>query len=658
VKTQAVVAAQIEFSDGHPPRSIQFDDIYHPQAGAIGQANHVFLAGNGLPERWRAQRQFVIVETGFGLGNNFLATWQAWKQDPQRCERLVFVSVEKHPPRREDLERAHAQGVRDGLLVDDANAPTSACACADALVREWPPLTPGIHTLEFEAGAVQLMLAIGDAQRVLPALQLQADAFYLDGFSPARNPQMWSKRVVNALARIAAPQATAATWSVARELRAYLQGAGFETSIAPGFDRKREMTRARFAPAFTPRTSPGRTSAAAAESQDGEIGAPRTAIIVGAGLAGASAASALARLGWQCAVLESQVRGAQGASGNPAGLFHGTVHAVDGTHARFTRAAALHAARCYGALIDAGHVRGAVGGLLRVRADTLAQPMPAEYVRVARDSELPSWASTRFGGCTALLYPGGGWIAPADLVDYWLSRPGVAFRGDHLVHALERSGARWQAVGDRGQVLAEAPVLVLACGASALPRCAEAARMALQPQRGQVTWFESPHKLDLPLSGHGYALSLPDGRVLCGATASMNDDDPQLRDDDHAQNLERLSALAGLRPTPGQALHGRVGWRALARDRLPIVGAMPLTPGEIEPGARLDHARMVPRVPGLFMLGGLASRGLTWAPLAGQVLAAWIAGAPVPLESDLLDAIDPARWLVRATRARSRNAIS
>jgi tRNA 5-methylaminomethyl-2-thiouridine biosynthesis bifunctional protein len=174
----------------------------------------------------------------------------------------------------------------------------------------------------------------------------------------------------------------------------------------------------------------------------------------------------------------------------------------------------------------------------------------------------------------------------------------------------------------------------------------------LVKRRGQVTWFESGAGPRRPVAGHGYALSLPDGRLLCGATTSDNDDGDAaaVHADDHAFNLDRLHMLTGLRPPPGAALQGRVGWRATTPDRLPIVGAVPLARTGIPPGTRLDQARLVPRIPGLFVLGGLASRGLTWAPLAAEVLAAWIDGSPLPLEADLLDAIDPARWLVRAAR--------
>ena len=244
MKTEPIVPAEVQFAPGQPPRAPQFGDVYHPRSGAGTQARQLFLAGNGLPGRWQGRELFVILETGFGLGHNFLATWQAWRADAGRCRQLVFVSIDKHPPTRETLTRAHADG--------------SDPALAQALIDAWPPLTPNLHLLDFDGGALRLLLAWGNVEAVLPQLQLQADAFYLDGFAPSRNPAMWSPRVLGALARSAAAGATLATWSVARSLREGLRSQGFEAQRQPGFGGKREHLVASYAPAFVPRRAPGR----------------------------------------------------------------------------------------------------------------------------------------------------------------------------------------------------------------------------------------------------------------------------------------------------------------------------------------------------------------------------------------------------------------
>ena len=228
--------ARLTLADDGTPFSPDYDDVYHSAAGAHAQARHVFLAGNGLPQRWSGRTQFRIVETGFGLGLNFLATWLAWRDDAQRCRTLHFVSLEKHPLAAADLARVHAAWPELGTLADE-------------LRRRWPALEEGAHALLFDGGRVRLTLHFGDALTLLPTLDVRADAFYLDGFSPAKNPELWSPALCGALARLAAHDATLATWSVAGNVRRALAAAGFLVTRRPGFAGKRQMLIGRFAPA-------------------------------------------------------------------------------------------------------------------------------------------------------------------------------------------------------------------------------------------------------------------------------------------------------------------------------------------------------------------------------------------------------------------------
>ena len=709
---------------GQPPYAPDYGDVYHPAAGAWLQARGVFLAGNGLPGRWQERERFVILETGFGLGNNCLATWAAWRQDPQRCDRLFFISIEKHPLRPDDLAAVH------GLTLPATNAPsdlahdavaslpalpdrsdtaeapeTSADATTDDLWRQalaarlhaaWPPLTPGWHTLQLDQvksadgreQSLTLLLGLGDVAELLPGLQASVDAFYLDGFTPARNPEMWHGPMLSRINRLAATDATAATWSSARVVREALTQAQFEVSKRPGENGKWAITVARHQPRFIHPATPGGLW---------PMPTRRDAIVIGAGIAGCSAADALTREGWQVTLLDASPGPAHGASGNPGGLFHTIVHGDDGMHARAHRAAALATWRRVRGWINSGALPGQASGLLRLDPKQDAAGTQALNERLPWLAEQAVWldqaqASARSG----LPVPSGGWwfaqagwMSPADacrlLLDAAMKRchhdgqPLLRTRWSTPVQALRRTDGGWQALDAQGLVLAEAGSLVIANAWQAkallgtLPEDQAVDCPPVSAVRGQVSVL--PAELAgarplAPVAGQGYVLSLSDGRLLCGATTQHHDDQAQLRHADHVHNLsqalrlgalpagtdeQHLTDLAASMTASGQ-LAGRVGWRATTPDRLPLVGALPWHPNRLaaQPPARAEQVRMLPRERneqgGLYLIGGLGSRGLTWSMLAGELLAHWVCGTPCPVEAELRDALDPARFLARQHR--------
>jgi len=630
--------AHVDFSDASAPRAPDYDDVYHPRGGALAQARHVFLAGNGLPQRWGQRRHFVILETGFGLGHNFLATWAAWRDDPQRCEHLWFLSVDKHPLRAADMRRAHAHGAEPNL--------------ARELVGAWPPLTPDLHRRDFALGRVHLLLAFGDLATWLPQWLAEVDAFYLDGFAPAKNPAMWEPRVLQRLARLAAMGATAATWSTARVVRDALAAAGFEVQRSAGFDAKRDMLRARHAPVHHAPPPPGR-----------RFGGVAAAIsIVGAGLAGAAAARALADLGVECKVFDAMSAAASGGSGQPAGLLHGVVHAGDSPHTRWFRASALRAHATIAPLIAGQRVQGRLNGLLRVEQALdhtsmlgllRAQALPHDYVRALSVDE----ASER-AGCAlvspAWLFTGGGWIEPQSLVRTWLDHGRIDVSLNTMVDRIEPdTQGRWRLLDSNGHTLAVSDQLVLA-NAADLPRLVSDEPWPLLHSRGQVTLLASAPadwRPALPIAGDGYAISLPSGRLLCGAASNLDDPTAQLRDADHRRNLDSLQRLSG-RPWSNeeQTLDGRVAWRLHTRDRLPLLGGVPLPAAERADSSRQELPRFIARRRGLHVMAALGSRGLAQAALAGEVVAAMITGTPLPVGSGLLDAVDAARFAARSVR--------
>ena len=660
MRTAPVVAGRVEVDADGLPRSPEFGDLYHPRQGALAQARQVFLGGNGLPDRWLGRPRFVVLETGFGLGNNFLATWHAWKNDAARCEQLHFISIEARPLCRDDMVR---------LARDEALAPL-----ARQLADAWPPLTCNLHRLAFEAGRVQLLLAFGDVAAWLPQIVASVDAFYLDGFATAKNPQMWEPRLFKAMARIAAPDATAATWSVARPVREGLSAACFEVRLAQGSGGKREITVAQFAPRFTPRRGPRQPTSSLAPAGGPSLREP--VVIIGGGLAGCAAAWALAEQGRSSVVFERRPELAREGSGNPAGLFHGVVHRHDGHHARFHRVAALQARQAVIQVIAEHGVRGDASGLLRIEpraADAAGLHalidrlgLPADFVRAVSPAEASALAGL-MPSAPAWHFPGGGWVDPRGLALSLVARAGAhaSIRCNSEITSMRLDGERWFLLDASARVVATAETVVLANAGAAIDLLGSAS-WPLSRTRGQISGVSSARWPEAasprcPVAGSGYLLPAVDGRVWFGASSHEDDDDAQVRAEDHRHNVTRLRAL--IRDAPSidiGTLEGRVGFRWACVDRLPLIGAVPLSAvgatlgmgRDVATSPRPEQPRFAPRAPGLFVFVGLGSRGIAGSVLGAQVLASGITGAPMPLEADLLDAVDPARFASRAHRRR------
>jgi tRNA 5-methylaminomethyl-2-thiouridine biosynthesis bifunctional protein len=400
-------------------------------------------------------------------------------------------------------------------------------------------------------------------------------------------------------------------------------------------------------------------------------------VIVGAGLAGCALACTLAEQGRSSIILERAAAIASEGSGNTAGLFHGVVHRDDGRHARFNRAAALEAHRQIATAIAAHGVDGGIDGLLRLEGEGEGEGtaemqttldrlgLPGNYVCALTADEASKLAGTAIASA-AWFYPGGGWVDPRGLARSYLERAGscVELRLQSEVATLQRgTDERWRVLDAIGNELASSMTVVLANGGDAASLLG-ADDWPIERQRGQISaapaaLWPAPTLPRLPIAGSGYVLPAFEGRVWFGATSRVDDGRTAPGVEDHAANVARLGALLANRPDldPGQLL-GRVSFRYLAHDRLPLVGAMPLTwlgpalKGRFAPGhsPRPDQPRFAPRAPGLFLFTALGSRGIAWSALGAQVLAAMMCAAPVPLEADLLDAIDPARFDSRSFR--------
>jgi tRNA 5-methylaminomethyl-2-thiouridine biosynthesis bifunctional protein len=646
-REQRIEPATLAF-DGGVAFSPRYGDVYASRDGALEQARHVFLGGNELPQRWARREQFVVFETGFGLGVNFLAAWQAWHDDPLRPKRLHFVSVERHPVSGDDL-----------LLA----APPPLRCLAAQLAEQWPLPLPGLHRAAFDDGRITLTLAFGDAASIVQQLVLGADAFFLDGFAPDRNPDMWAPPLLKALARMARPGATLATWCTAATVRAALVACGFTVERRPGFGRKREMLAARFEPRWTVRRHEPPLPRAE----------PRRALVVGAGLAGCATALALARRDWQVELLDAGDGPALGASALPWGLLHPQVSSDDNVLSRLTRAGFLLGVRELSRI--AGNTGlplwSACGVLQQRRADAGAEGLPRALRSLGAPLSFAQWLDADDAQARAGLAPAnaGIWFPTAGIVSArrWCramidaSPRNIVLRTGAFAARVGGDESGWCVLDRHGRSLGRAEVLIVAAALDS-PQLLGLDLAPVRPVRGRMTLLDDDNLAPLRavLAGDGYAARTPDGFAVAGSSYEFEPEPgAHWASDDtiHRGNLQRLARLLAL-PVPARPAGMFDGMRCVAHDRLPLAGPVADERAAIARAGSLRGAHLadLPRQRGLFASFAFGSRGLALAPLAGELIAAQVEGEPWPVERDLAAAIDPARFLLRWLRGGGSGA--
>lgn len=613
---EPLIPATLELNPDGTPVSRRFDDIYYAGSVPLAQARHVFVGGNQLPERWRGRTHFTVLETGFGLGHNFLALWDTWRRDPQRCDRLHMVSVEAHPFKHCDLSLLYGR-------LDSSLQPL-----AQQLLEHWPELTPGIHRLELDGGAVTLTLALGGVVRLLPELQLTFDACFLDGFSPRVNPEMWTPQIFRQLARLGCADATLATWCSAGQVRRDLEDAGFLVQRLPGFGTKRHRIVAQLRPGM------GKTRSVAAPS-------PRVAV-VGGGFAGAAAAYALAARGGAVTVFDPAF--SQGPAGthrdHRGGAMTPVVSRDDDIRARLSRTGVFLAGQRW-ANLDAAARPQRCGTFQRIDAaegDAWKQALqrlsfPETFVRWVDAEEASALTGVRQQR-PGLWHGHGHLVRPESFLDGLLTPPLVATQARHVAR-LGRSGhGEWLLYNEDGDVLACADWVVLAASwlvprlLSTIPGLVTPGRLqTMRRVGGQLSYFSMAGGTTLKSVVSGGGLCLPDaqGGLVGGSTYVPDTTLSIMTRKGHQENRNKVMALFA-DPTmlgwPRPLADGWAGWRAAVRDRRPVIGS-------------------VAGAPGLWLACGFGSRGLTWSALAAEVLAATLNHEPLPLERGLVQRIAP-----------------
>ncbi len=625
--------AELNWTERGEPRA--FEDVYFSRDGGLAESEAVFLGGCDLPRAWVGRDRFALCELGFGTGLNVIATWRAWKKTRLPHAILHISSIEAFPLERAEAARALAQ------FPEIANL-------AARLLERWPVRAYAPQLLWFAEDGVSLSLHVGEAETILAGMHACFHAWFLDGFAPSRNPAMWNEAVFKQIARLSAPGARVATFTVAGDVRRGLESVGFAVEKKPGFGAKRERLEARFDAAKL-----GLAPSAQGLERPYPYAAcnPKRVAIIGAGIAGAASARALTRRGVETIVLEAAPALGAGASGNPAGLIMPRLDR-GGVLAEFFLAAYLHAVREYTAL-GVFECRG-----VEERAQSRAA---AAFADLSADPPLPAdWFAPV--GAGAALHARAGLIRPLAAIERMLE--GATLLCEAPVAAMERVDHCWVLRAPDGRALLKTDAVVLACGA-ALAQFAPASFLPIVLSRGQIEWGEGSAPARAIVQG-SYAAPHAGG-VLFGATfdkygppasspAGAIADNAQVLQDARARNFAALAQLApelaaSLDPAK---LSSRAAIRASMPDFAPVAGLLPDAQAWLGRYAGLAHGREVdasappPAHAGVYVLGGLGARGLTNAPILGERLAAEMLGEPQLLSRAALEALHPARFLLRA----------
>ncbi|HQR50144.1 MAG TPA: bifunctional tRNA (5-methylaminomethyl-2-thiouridine)(34)-methyltransferase MnmD/FAD-dependent 5-carboxymethylaminomethyl-2-thiouridine(34) oxidoreductase MnmC [Methylophilaceae bacterium] len=627
---------KLEWRDGQPISAI-YGDVYFSRESGIAETRHVFLQHNRLAGRWHGLRQplFTIAETGFGTGLNFLCAWQLWRECAPSDARLHFVSTEKFPLSSDDLAKA--------LTLWPELSGLSA-----QLLEQYRWLAPGWRRMEFDDGRVTLTLLIGDARATLPQLRASVDAWFLDGFAPAKNPEMWQPELFAQIARLSVPGCTFATFTSAGAVRRGLEASGFNVEKVAGFGTKREMLCGEYAG--------GTTSQPALPDKH--------AMVIGGGIAGAASAWSLASRGWQVTLIERHGELAQEASGNPQGVLYPRLSGHDIPLSRVAQTGFMTTLRLLQRLLpkgqdwdDCGLLQQAFNAREAKRCEeVLARGLPPDLVRAVDVGEAAALTGIAMphGG---LWFPGGGWVHPPALCRALAAHPNITLKTSAQALQLLHGDHGWQVL-DADDLVAEAPVVVV-CSANDSTAFPQTAHLPLEPVRGQITQLPATPasaKLSAVVCTEGYISPARQGTHCAGATFAPNEHSLELRADDHAENLAMLKHLSpalhqalGGSALDAARLHGRAALRCVAPDYLPLAGPL-LDAGPVAEryslGSRLPVEHL-PWLDSLYVNTGHGSKGLLTAPLCAELIAAMLENAPLPVDATLARALDPNRFLLR-----------
>ena len=666
-------AADIEWRQGSP-YSLDYEDFYWSPVNGLEESSHVFLQHNNLHSRWQKlsseAQSFSVGELGFGAGLNFLNCCELWLKTASDNCTLHYFSAESSPLTKDDLAKILQQW-------------PSLSTHSQMLIDHYPPTVKGFHNIELYEGRINLCLMLGDAQEMFSALgesidqrnstynKKPIDAWFLDGFSPEKNPSMWQPELCKIIAGLSSSKTTLTTYSAASQVGKSLIAAGFSVDYLDGFAEKRQIISAMLNAGLNdyPTRARGANQWHLNQLPNRPLNNQPSVAIIGAGIAGCTTAAALSKRGYKITIIDRHATAGQEASGNQQAIIYPKLSGRDDSLPRINLAAITLASRYYRTFWERG--LGQQCGVLvlpdsdnqRHQFELLGQHLSHQQslVRLVNNSQMKSISGLTLDSAQGLYFPQLGWLPPAMVCQELLEDLSIPLiKGD--VDRLFRNpkSGQWELFDEQEKCLMQSDIVVIA-NAHDCEKFKQTDFLNIQKLRGQVTELpvtSTSKNLQTVICGEGYIAPPNNASHGCGATYNKGINSRELRIQDHQTNLDQIIKTdQGIGRALGDVklheLDGRANFRCTTRDYLPIVGPVPDVASMLETyqflriDARKDSSAMGIYHPNLYVNCGMGSRGLGYAPLTAEVLAAEIHQQLGPIERELRQAMHPSRFLIR-----------